>query len=76
MGRAKPKHVFQDMQTAKAQISLRASAQHDQDIRCPQTESLDTIKCFNGEQKLGWDCACEMGSALKANSFPLEEIPF
>ena len=26
-----------------------AYAQSDQDLRCPQTESLDTVECFNGE---------------------------
>ena len=30
-----------------------ASAQADQDLRCPQTESLDTTECFNGEQMHG-----------------------
>ena len=30
--------------------SACASAQPDQGIRCRQTESLDTLKCFNGEK--------------------------
>ena len=30
--------------------SACASMQSDQGIHCPQTESLDTIECFNGEQ--------------------------
>ena len=34
-----------------------ASAQSDQGLRRPQTESLDTIECFNGEQMPGWDFA-------------------
>ena len=34
-------------------ISARVSAQSDQGIRCPLTESLDTIKCINGEQMSG-----------------------
>ena len=29
----------------------------DQDLRCPQTESLDTIECFNAKQMPGWDFA-------------------
>ena len=32
-----------------------ASAQSDQGLRCPLTESLCTIECIKGEQKLEWD---------------------
>ena len=34
-----------------------ASAQSDLSIRCPQTESVDTMECLNGEQMSGWDVA-------------------
>ena len=34
--------------------SACASAQSDQGLHCPLTESLDTIECMNGEQKPGW----------------------
>ena len=34
------------------------SAQSDQGISCQQTESLSTIKCFNGERIPGLDGAC------------------
>ena len=37
--------------------SACASAQSDQGLRCPQTESLNTIECFNGEQMPGRDFA-------------------
>ena len=37
--------------TAKAQISC-TSMQSDQGLHCPQTESLDTIEFFTGEQML------------------------
>ena len=46
-----PRHskpVFEHMRTAKAQIRLRI-AQSDQGLRCPQTDSLDSIECINGE---------------------------
>ena len=33
--------------------SACASAQSNQRLHCPLTESVDTIKCINGEQKLG-----------------------
>ena len=36
--------------------SACAFAQSDQGFRCPQTESLETKECFNGEQMPGWDC--------------------
>ena len=39
--------VLEHMQTVKAQI---ISVQFDQGLCRPQTESLDTIECFNGEQ--------------------------
>ena len=35
-----------------------ASAQSDQGLRCPLTESLDTIECNNGKMP-GWDSAHE-----------------
>ena len=31
------------------------NAQFDQGLRCPQPESLDTMKCSNGEQRLSRD---------------------
>ena len=31
-----------------------ASAQSDQDLHCPLTESLDTTECMNGEQRTGY----------------------
>ena len=31
-----------------------ASAQSDQGLRCPLTESLDTIQCINGEPELNF----------------------
>ena len=34
-----------------------ADAQSDQDLRCPQIESLDTNECFNGKQMPGCDFA-------------------
>ena len=34
-----------------------ASAQSDQGHRCSQTESLESKKCFNGEQMPTWDFA-------------------
>ena len=34
-----------------------ASAQSDQPLRCPLTESLDTTECINGEQMPGSDFA-------------------
>ena len=33
--------------------SACASAQSDQGLHCPLTESLDTTECINGEQRLG-----------------------
>ena len=41
------KHIFGHMQTAKD------SAQSDQGLHCPLTESVDTTECMNGEQRLG-----------------------
>ena len=37
--------------------SACASAQSDQGLRCPLTESLVTIWCINGEGMPGWDFA-------------------
>ena len=34
--------------------SACASAQSDQGLHCPLTESLDTTECMNGEQGTGW----------------------
>ena len=34
-----------------------ASRQSDKGLHCPQTESLDTIEYFNGQQMLGLDSA-------------------
>ena len=45
-----------DMRTAKAQSAF-ASAQPDRVLRCPLTESFDTIEYINGEQMLGSDFA-------------------
>ena len=47
MGRNMWKCVFGHMRTV----------QSDQGLRGPQTESLDIIKCFNGEWRPGWDFA-------------------
>ena len=37
--------------------SASASAQYDQGLRCPLTESFDIIECINGEQKPELDFA-------------------
>ena len=37
--------------------SACASAQSDQGLHCPLTESLDTTECMNGKQRPGWDFA-------------------
>ena len=37
--------------------SACASAQSDQDLRCPLAESLDAIELINGERMPGWDFA-------------------
>ena len=34
-----------------------ASTQSDLGLRCPLTESLDTLECINGEQRSGCDFA-------------------
>ena len=59
MDHAKRKRVFERMQTANTQIRLRicASVQSNQGLRCPQTETLATLECFNGDQIPGWDFA-------------------
>ena len=46
-GRAQRKRGFGHMRTA--------SAQCDQSLRCPLTESLDTKECINREQMPGTD---------------------
>ena len=56
MGRTMQKNIFGHMRTLTAQIS-RISAQSDQDLHCPLTESLDTTECMNREQRPGWYCA-------------------
>ena len=56
MGHAMQTPVFGYMRTAKAKISLRIR-EVDQGLRCPITESLDTIECNNGEQMPGGDFA-------------------
>ena len=40
---------------------MKASAQSDQHLPCPLTESLDTIECINGEQIPGGDFANALG---------------
>ena len=42
---------------SEGQDQPAGSAQSDQCLRCPLTESLDTIKCINGEQIPRWDFA-------------------
>ena len=44
------------MRTAKAQIRLR-TAQSDQGLSCPLTESFVTIECIGGERMPGRDFA-------------------
>ena len=34
-----------------------ASAQSDQDLRCPQIKSFNTLECFSWGQMPEWDCA-------------------
>ena len=43
------KRVFGHMRQLRPRSDC-ASAQSDQGLRCPQTESLDTTECFNREQ--------------------------
>ena len=47
------KNVFSGICGQRRPRSACASAQSDQGHRCPQTESLDTIECINGEQMPG-----------------------
>ena len=54
------KCVFGNMRTAKTLIRLRGCAVWS-GPRCPQTESLDTMKCFNWEQMPEWDFAHVQG---------------
>ena len=56
MGQAKWKWIFEHMRTAKAQIRLR-TAQSDQGLSCPLTESFVTIECISGERMPGRDFA-------------------
>ena len=49
--------VSSDICEQRGPRSAYASAQSDQGIPCPLTESLDTIECINGEQRPGWDLA-------------------
>ena len=46
------KRIFGYMRTTKVRISL-SSAQFDQGLHSPLTESLDTIECMNREQRPG-----------------------
>ena len=53
--------------------SACAFAQSDQGLRCPLTESLDTIECFDGEQMPGWDFAHVRDDTLEC--FDGEQMP-
>ena len=44
------------MWAAKAQMADCADAQPDQDLHCLLTDSLDTAKCMNRDQRPGLDC--------------------
>ena len=52
MGLAMRKRSFGHMRAARPR-SACASAQSDQGLHCPLTESLDTIECMTGEQRPG-----------------------
>ena len=52
LGHVMRKRVFWNMRTVQAQISL-----HIRGIPYPQTETLNTIEYFSGEQMPGWDFA-------------------
>ena len=49
-----------------------ASVQSDHGLRCPQTKSLDTIKCFTREQMPGWDFAHVQGDVNPQSMLMLE----
>ena len=49
------KNVFSGIFGQQRPRSACASAQSDQGLRCPHTESLDTIECSSGEEMLGLD---------------------
>ena len=53
--RAKRKICFPGLYGQRKPRSDCADAQSDQGPRCSLPESLDTIKCINGEQRLGLD---------------------
>ena len=48
------KHVSPRICAQRRPRSACASAQADQGLRCPLTESLKTIECINGEQMPRW----------------------
>ena len=50
------KRVFRHMWTANAQLVDCADAQPDQGLHCLLTDSLDTAKCMNRDQRPRWDC--------------------
>ena len=47
-GAAQCKNVYTGICGQRKPRSACASAPSDQGLRCPDTESLDTIECFNG----------------------------
>ena len=56
--RAKRKICFPELHGQQKARSYFANAQSDQGPRCLLPESLDTIKCINGEQRPTSDCTC------------------
>ena len=56
LSRDMQKRVFGHMRQQRPR-SACASAQSDQRLSCPQTESLNTIEWFIWEQRPGWDFA-------------------
>ena len=53
--------VYSSMYGQRRPWSDCASAQSDQGLRCPLTESLYTTECMNGEQSPGWHFAHAQG---------------
>ena len=51
------KNVSSDMCGQRRPRSACASAQSDQDLCCPLTDSLDTTECIPGEEMPWWDFA-------------------
>ena len=45
------KNMSSGICTQQKPISAWASVQSDQGFQCPQTESVATTECFNGEQR-------------------------